>query len=59
MRTHIKKKVYAEHLRSQVLAGLINAAHGGWVSNDSSVTEKCKNFSLAGTRGKGFRKRGR
>ena len=52
MRTHVKKKVYAEHLRSQVLAGLINDANGNWTQGSAGVTEKCKLFSFAGTRGK-------
>lgn len=57
MRTHVKKKNYAEHVRSQVLAGLINNPNGDWTTVNGAVTEKSKTFSLAGTAGKRWRGR--
>lgn len=57
MRTHVKKKRYADHVRSQVLAGLLNDEKGNWVHNNPYVSEKGKQHSLCGVMGKGSRSR--
>lgn len=57
MRSHVKKKNYKVHVRSQVLSGKTNRPDTGqWVDNDIMVTTKGKDFSLKGVMGKGSRK---
>lgn len=57
MRSHVKKKVYAEQVKNRAADGFINnPATGGWDLNNNSVTEKSKTFSQAGAMGKAWRR---
>ena len=57
MRTHVKKKVYAGHVRDQVLAGLVNKADtGDWIKSENSTASKDSiRNGLAGCVGKKYR----
>lgn len=58
MHTHVKKKLYKDHVREQTLSGLVNSPEGNWTAPGNLSPTVVRNV-LEGTRGKTIRRRTR